>query len=87
VVPAADVDAEGDAWLTVDDRVVELDARVQHPIRIRAAPAIAFADRLVEQRRVLRRVDLHVLAAEPRELGDLAPREVDQVGEIRVACR
>jgi hypothetical protein len=59
VVPAADVDAEGDARLTVDDRVVELDARVQHPIRIRAAPAQP--SRIVSSSSAAaRRVDLHI---------------------------
>ena len=70
-----------------DDRVVELDAGVEQSIGIAAALAVALADRLVEQRRVLRRIDLDVLAAEPRQLGDLAAREVDEVGEIGVARR
>ena len=65
VIAAADVDAEGDAGVPADDRVVELDARVEHLVRIAAALAVAFADRLVEQRGVLRRVDLDVGAAEP----------------------
>ena len=70
-----------------DDRVVELDAGVEHLVRIAAALPVALADRLVEQRRVLRRVDLDVLAAEPAQLRDLAPREVHEVGQVGVARR
>ena len=54
--------------VALDDRVVELDARVEHLVGIAAALAVALANRLVEQRRVLRRVDLDVVAAEPPQL-------------------
>ena len=87
VVAAADVDAEGHARVAVDDRVVELDAGVEHLVGIAAALPIALADRLVEQRGVLRSVDLHVLAAEAPQLVDLTAREIDEVGEVRVARR
>ena len=87
MIAAADVDAEGDAGVAVDDRVVELDAGVEHLVGIAAALAVALANRLVEQRRVLRRVDLDVLAAQALQLGDLAPGEIHEVGEICVACR
>ena len=73
--------------MTVDDRVVQLDVRVEHLVRIAAALPVALADLLVEQRRILRRVDLHVLAAEPPQLLDLAPREVDEIREIGIARR
>ena len=73
--------------MAVDDRVVELDAGVEQRVGIAAALAVALADRLVEERGVLRRVDLDVLAAEPDQLRDLAPGEVDEVGEVRVARR
>ena len=71
--------------MAVDDGVVELDARVEHPGRIAATLTVALADGFVEQRRILRRVDLHVLAAKAPELFDLTAREVHEVGEIRVA--
>ena len=73
--------------MAVDDGVVELDAGVEQPIGIAAALAVAFADRLVEQRRVLRRIDLHVLAAEAAELRDLAAGEVDEIREVGVPRR
>ena len=87
VIAAADVDAERHAGMALDDRVVQLDGGVEHPIGIAAALAVALANRLVEQPGVLRRVDLDVLAAEPRQLGDLAAGEVDEVGEVGVARR
>ena len=79
--------AERHAGMAVDDRVVQLDVGVQHPVRIVAALAIALADRLVEQRRVLRRVDLDVFAPEPAQLLDLAPGEIDEIGQVGVARR
>jgi hypothetical protein len=87
VVAAADVDAELHAGVALDDRVVELDARVEHPVGIAAALPIALANGLVEQRGVLRRVDLDILAPEPAQFLDLAAGEVDDVGQIGVARR
>ena len=60
---------------------------VEHAVGIAAALPVALANLLVEQRRILRRVNLDVLAAEPRQLGDLAPGEVDEIGEVGVAGR
>ena len=65
VVAAADVDAERHAGVAVDDRVVQLDAGVEQAIRIAPALPVAFADLLVEERRILRCVNLDVLASEP----------------------
>ena len=73
--------------MAVDDRVVQLDAGVEQPVRIAAALPVAFAHGLVEQGGVLRRVDLHVLAAEAAEFRDLAAREIHQVGQVGVARR
>ena len=84
-VAATDMDAEGDAGMAVDDGVVELDARVQQAIRIAAALPVSVADRLVEQGGVLRRVDLHVLASKAPQFFDFAPREVDDIRQVRVA--
>ena len=88
VVAAADVDAEGDARVPGDDRVVELDAGVEHLVRDRcragdsprewsrrAAPAYCGASIWTY--------------SQPRRSssGDLAAREVDEVGEVGVAGR
>ncbi len=73
--------------MALDDRVVELDAGVEQLVGIAAALPVAFANRLVEERGVLRRVDLDVVAAEPAQFRDLATREVHEIGEVGVACR
>ena len=73
--------------MLADDGVVHLDARVDQPVGVAAALAVALAQGRVEEGRVLRRVDLHVRAAEPDQLGHLAPREVDDVGQVGVARR
>jgi hypothetical protein len=39
------------------------------------------------QRGVLRRVDLDVVAPEPLQFRDLAPGEVDEIGQVGVARR
>ena len=65
----------------------EVDARVEHLVGIVAALAVAFANRLVEERGILRGVDLHVVAAEPPQFLDFPPREVDEIGQIGVAGR
>src|SRR5262249_36578034 len=70
VVAPADVDAERHPGVSIDDRVVELHGCRQHLVRIAPALAVAVADLLVEQRRVLRGVDLNVLAAEAPQLRD-----------------
>ena len=54
VVAAADVQAERDARMAADHRVVHLDARVDEPVGIAAPLAVALAQRGIEQRRVLR---------------------------------
>jgi hypothetical protein len=64
VVAAADVDAEGDPGVAADDGVVQLDAFLEHSIRIASALTVTLAKLLVEQRCVLRCVDLDVLASE-----------------------
>ena len=73
--------------MAADDRVVHLDAGVDEPVGIGAALDVARAQRGIEQRRVLGRVDLDVGAAQPHQLLDLAPVEVDHVGQVRVARR
>ena len=85
VVAPADVDAERHPLVAVDDGVVELDAGIEQPIGIASALPVALADCLVEERGVLRGIDLHVLAAQASQLGDLAPREVHEVRQIGVA--
>ncbi len=87
VIAPADVDAEGQAGVSLDDRVVQLDRRVEHAIGIAAAGAVALADGLVEQPGILRGVNLDVLAAEARELGNLAAGEIHDVGKIGIERR
>ena len=70
-----------------DDGVVHVDARVDERVRIAAAFLVSIAHRGIQKRRVLRGVDLDIRAAEPDQLLDLAPREVDHVGEVGVARR
>ena len=80
------MDAEGHARVIANNRVVELHRSIQHPIRIAPALPIALADLFIEKCRVLRGVDLDVLAAKAGELGNLASGEIHDVGKIRVAC-
>jgi hypothetical protein len=87
VIAAADVDREGEAGVTLDDRVVELDARVEHLVRVAPSLAIAFANGVIQERGILRCIDLDVFAPESFQFRDLAAGEVDQVGEIGVAGR
>ena len=70
-----------------DDGIVELDAGVEHLVRVAAALPVAVANALVEQARVLRRVDLDVLAAEAAKLCDFPAREVDEIRQVGVARR
>ena len=81
------MDPEGDSLVARDDRVVQLDAGIEHAVGIAPALSVALADGFVEQTGVLRCVDLDVLAAEAAELRDLAAREVHEIGEIGVARR
>src|SRR4030095_3496564 len=46
---------------------------------------VPFANRLVEERRILRRIDLDVLAPEAPELFDFPSCEVDEISEIAVS--
>src|SRR5437660_5962880 len=87
VVAAADVQAERDPGVALDDRVVELDAAVDQLLRVAAALPVALAHLRVEQRRVLGRVDLDVRAAEPDQLVHLAPGHVHDVGQVLVPAR
>src|SRR4051812_39511951 len=81
VIAAADVNAEGDPAVAGDDRVIQLDGRVEHLVRFAAALTIALADCLVEEARILRRIDLDVLAPETNQLGDLAAGGVPPGGD------
>src|SRR6185369_6297169 len=85
VVAAADVERERHAGVAADRRVVHLDARVDEPVGVAAALAVALAQRGVEQRGVLGRVDLYVGAAQAHQLLDLPPRHVDDVRQVGIA--
>ena len=87
MVAAADVDAERDARVAIDDRVVELDAGIEHPVGIAAALPVALANGLVEKRRHTAARRFARIASEAAELRDFATREVDEVGEVGVASR
>src|SRR6185369_3407345 len=87
VIPAADVNPEGDAGMSFDDRVVEFDARVEHPVRVAAALTVSFANGFIQQRRVLWGINLDVLTSQPRQLLDFAPSEINEVGEIGITRR
>ncbi|MEZ4568889.1 MAG: hypothetical protein R2849_00860 [Thermomicrobiales bacterium] len=52
------MDAEVDARMFADHRVIQLDAAVEQCVGVIPALSIAFADFRVEQGGVLRRVDL-----------------------------
>jgi hypothetical protein len=54
---------------------------------IASALSVALAHLLVEQRGILRRVDLHVLAPEAGAARRSPAREVDEIRKIRVTCR
>src|SRR5579859_204581 len=87
VVAAAHMESEGDSRIALDDRVVELDAAVDQLLGVAPALPVALAHGRVEKRPILRRVDLDVCAPEADELVDLAPGQVDDVGEVVVAGR
>src|SRR5436309_7412378 len=81
LVPAAEVEAEGDARMTADHRVVHRDA-VGEPAREAPAPRLVEGPRpLVEQERVVWRVELDVERTPPDQLRDLGAQDVDDVGE------
>src|SRR5262249_59379932 len=73
--------------MVADDGVVHFDREIEQTVRVVAALAVAFAQVGVEQRRVLRRIDLNVDAAQPDQLFDFAAQDVNQVGQIRVYSR
>src|SRR6266550_8731170 len=79
VVAAADVNREGHAGVTGDDRVVHLDACIDQGLRVAAALAVSLAQLGVEERRVLGSIDLNVSAPEPNQLIDLSPAQIDHV--------
>src|SRR5207245_3971591 len=78
------VQAERHPRMARNDRVVHLEALVEQLVRIAAASPVTFPQIVVEQGRVLWRVDLDVGAAETAELRDLAASEVHDVGEVCV---
>src|SRR5207249_393259 len=81
LVPPADVEAEGDARTIPDHRVVHRDA-VSEPAREAPAPRLVEGPRpVVEQERVVRRVELDVERTPPDQLRDLGAQDVDDVGE------
>ena len=81
------MEPEGHAGVPLDDRVVQLDAEVDHLLGIAAALPVALAHLRVEQRTVLRPVDLDVGAAQAHQLLHLAPRDVHDVRQERVPGR
>jgi hypothetical protein len=48
-----------------DDRVVHLDAFVEQLVRIAATPTVAFAQLVIEEGSILRRVDLDTYRSRP----------------------
>src|SRR5262245_47213047 len=95
IVAPAQVQAERDPGpacrpgrrMIADDGVVHFDREIEQSVRVVAALAVAFAQVGVEQRRVLRRIDLNVDAAQPDQLLDFAAQDVDEVGQISVNSR
>src|SRR6266516_2146676 len=81
------MNTESDAGMIADQRVVEFDASIQETIRIVSSLSVAFANFRIEQRRVLRSVDLDVGAAEFDQLLHLAAENVDHISKISVDCR
>ncbi|MEZ4521501.1 MAG: hypothetical protein R3A46_07650 [Thermomicrobiales bacterium] len=79
---AAEVDAEVDARMFADHRVIQLDAAVEQCVGVIPALSIAFTDLRVEQGGVLRRVDLDVRAAEPDEIRRPGPENIDDIGQV-----
>ena len=80
VVATADVETKGHTRVVLDDRVVELDTAVDQLLRVAPPLPVALANGGVEERPVLRRVDLDICAAEANQLVHLPPGEVDYVG-------
>ena len=66
----------------VDDRVRQLDGVVDQPVRVEALGGEPRLLVRVEQHAELRRVDLHVVGAEPGQLGDLVPQQPGDVLEV-----
>src|SRR5207247_8338297 len=81
LVPAAEVEAEGDLGMTADDDVVELEPELEPPL---GRPATALVERAVvrvDEERIVRRVELDVGRAETSELVDLLSEELGNVCE------
>src|SRR5438128_12203637 len=68
VVAAADVHRKRDSGVAFDDRVIHLDARVDQLLGVAAPLSVALAEMRVEQRRVLRRIDLDVSTSQAHQL-------------------
>ena len=75
LVALAEMEAERDLGRRVDHRVVELDPVGQEPIHRPPARLVERAPSRVDQQRVVRRVELHVAAAEPRQLAHLVDQD------------
>ena len=87
VVAAADVHAKRDPGVVADDRVVELNAGVDELVGITSALAVSLSQLGIEKRGVLGGVDLDIGTAQPAELGDLAPAEIDDIRQVRIPTR
>ena len=78
------MESESHATVPLDDRVVELDAAVDQLLGVAPPLAVALPHGGVEQRPVLRPVDLDIRAAEANQLVHLPPGEVDDVGQVSI---
>src|ERR1700674_850513 len=87
VVATADVESKGHTRVALDDGVVELDTAVDQLFRVAPALPVTLAHRGVEERPVLRPVDLDIRAAEANQLLHLPPGGVDDVGQVSIPRR
>src|SRR5437773_11340448 len=79
--------AEGHVRKTIHDGVVQLQASTQPSIQAPALPFIKTAGLGLEQKTVVRRVNLNVRGAQANQLFDLVTQDLNYVGEESVERR
>src|SRR5947208_9635341 len=79
--------AEGHVRKTIHDGVVQLQASTQPSIQAPALPFIKTAGLGIEQKTVVRRVNLNVRGAQANQLFDLVTQDLNYVGEEAIERR
>ncbi|MGH3896749.1 MAG: hypothetical protein ACRDTA_00560, partial [Pseudonocardiaceae bacterium] len=80
LVAATKTEAEHHAGMLSDDEVVELKAQVEPAPGRPASVFVEVAIGGIEQQRIVRGIELDVLAAQPHQLVDLLAQDLGDVG-------